>query len=346
MKSRKLVAFFVAVSVMMFSVVAYGADDSFKIKDIGSFYVGGHEIVLEGLPAYDAVFTEGGPVRKVDPNGSFETGQMYVQYVQLKNAKAKYPILLWHGGGLTGNTWETKPDGNPGWQMFFLKAGHNVYVSDAVERGRSSWSRYPEIYKSEPIFRTKKESWESFRIGPTYDNDPSKRISHPGVLFPAESFDQFMKSAVPRWITNNQATQEAYDQLVQKVGPAVIVVHSQSGAFGARAALNAPDKVKAVVLIEPSGAPDPAKENLALLKNIPHLYIWGDNVDKYPTWPKYYANVARYRDALIENGVPVTWIDLPKIGIKGNSHMLMMDKNSDQIADIIQKWLESQNLMK
>ena len=38
------------------------------------------------------------------------------------------------GGGLSGVTWETKPDGNPGWQQFFLKAGHDVYVSDAVER--------------------------------------------------------------------------------------------------------------------------------------------------------------------------------------------------------------------
>ncbi|MBP2658393.1 MAG: esterase [Firmicutes bacterium] len=346
MKTRTVVAFFIAALLMTVSLVAYGADDSLKVKNIGSFYVGGHEITLSELPVYNDIFTQGGPVRKVDPNGSFETGQMYVQYVQLKNPKAKYPILLWHGGGLSGATWETKPDGNPGWQMFFLKAGYNVYVSDAVERGRSSWSRYPEIYKSNPIFRTKKESWESFRIGPTYDDDPAKRIPYSGGLFPAESFDQFMKSAIPRWTTNNQATQEAYDKLVQTVGPSVIVVHSQSGAFGERAVLNAPEKVKAVVLLEPSGAPDPTKENLALIKNIPHLYIWGDNIDKYPTWPKYYANVARYRDALIKTGVPVTWIELPKMGIKGNSHMLMMDKNSDQIAEIVQKWLESQKIMK
>ena len=75
--------------------------------------------------------------------------------------------MLWHGGGLTGVTWETKPDGKPGWQMFFLNAGHDVYVSDAVERGRASWARYPEIFKTEPLFRTKKEAWEVFRIGPT-----------------------------------------------------------------------------------------------------------------------------------------------------------------------------------
>jgi hypothetical protein len=37
-------------------------------------------------------------------------------------------------------------------------------------------------------------------------------------------------------------------------------------------------------------------------------------------------------------------IDLPDIGLKGNSHMVMMDKNSDQVADVIQKWLVAKGL--
>ena len=55
-------------------------------------------------------------------------------------------------------TWETKPDGKPGWQQYFLNAGYDVYVSDAVERGRASWARYPEIFKAEPMFRAKREA--------------------------------------------------------------------------------------------------------------------------------------------------------------------------------------------
>jgi hypothetical protein len=39
------------------------------------------------------------------------------------------------------------------------KAGNDVYVSDAVERGRAYWARYPEIFKTEPFFRTKKEGF-------------------------------------------------------------------------------------------------------------------------------------------------------------------------------------------
>jgi hypothetical protein len=33
-------------------------------------------------------------------------------------------------------------------------------------------------------------------------------------------------------------------------------------------------------------------------------------------------------------------LNLPKMGIRGNSHMLMMDRNSDDIAALVQRWLE------
>ncbi|MEN3382186.1 MAG: hypothetical protein V7608_2230, partial [Hyphomicrobiales bacterium] len=40
----------------------------------------------------------------------------------------------------------------------------------------------------------------------------------------------------------------------------------------------------------------------------------------------------------------VDWINLPEIGIKGNSHMMMQDKNNAAIAEVIQKWLVSKGL--
>jgi hypothetical protein len=35
--------------------------------------------------------------------------------------------------------------------------------------------------------------------------------------------------------------------------------------------------------------------------------------------------------------------DLPANGIRGNSHMLMMDRNSDQILDLVVGWLDRQH---
>ena len=255
------------------------------------------------------------------------------------------PLLLWHGGGLTGVTWETKPDGKPGWQQFFLNAGYDVYVSDAVERGRASWARYPEIFKSEPLFRTKKEAWELFRIGPSYESAASA-VAFEGQQFPIEAFDQFAKQGVPRWVTNDAATQKAYDALVQKVCPCIVVVHSQGGNFGFNAALNAPDKVKALVAIEPSGAPDPAKvdarqaQGRAASHRVGRLHRQ-ESRSGSASW-SLRTNSAQ---AIAAAGGKADMFDLPAMGIKGNTHMLMMDRNSDEIAELINDWLTRQGLM-
>ncbi len=275
----------VTAALLAAATASRPAAADYLVKEIGSFHLGGHQATLTGLPTRDVVFSPGSPAFKVDPNGEFEVDQMYVQFVKLAQPRAKVPILFWHGGGLTGVTWETKPDGKPGWQQWFLNAGYDVYVSDAVERGRASWARYPEIYKSEPLFRTKKEAWELFRFGPSYEVG-GRRATYDGVQFPVDAFDQFMKQGVPRWVTNDAATLAAYDALVQKVCPCIVVVHSQGGNFGFTAALNAPDKIKALIAVEPSGAPDPAKVDVARVKTVPHLIVWGDFLDKNTTtWP-------------------------------------------------------------
>ena len=337
----------VLLGICLFFLISCAQSDYYTIKEFGSFHIGGRQVTLSNLPVRELVLTKGGPPRKVDPNGDFEVEQMYVQYIIPADQKSRYPLLMWHGGGLTGVTWETKPDGNPGWMQYFLKAGHPVYVSDAVERGRASWARYPEIFATEPAFRTKNEAWELFRIGPpgSYNTDPSKRIATAGQKFPISSFDQFCKQSVPRWASNDGPTQAAYDRLIQKVGPSVVMVHSQGGNFGFNAGLAAPDKVKAIVAIEPTGAPKPGPA-LEKLKNIPILIVWGDFVEKQDMWRKYAANVKAFADDLRARGGKVEWVELPKRGISGNTHMLMMDTNSDQIAQVVQEWIAKNNLMK
>ncbi len=322
---------------------------SLHVKEVGSFHLGGRQVTLDGLPVKDVVYSPGMAPVTVDPNGDFHTGQMYVQYVTLAAPKAKYPLLLWHGGGLSGVTWETKPDGQPGWQQFFLAAGHDVYVPDAVERGRASWSRTPEIFEGAPNFRSKQDAWVLFRIGPdgSYARDPDQRMAHPGQRFPVAAFDAFARQFVPRWTTNDAATQAAYNALVDKVGPCVVMVHSQSGNFGFNAALAHPDKVKAIIAIEPSGAPQSDNPVLATLTGVPHLFVWGDFIDAHTIWKDNIVKAPKaYAEALQKLGTAVEVLDLPKAGIAGNSHMLMMDSNSDQIADRIQAWMVKSGLMK
>jgi pimeloyl-ACP methyl ester carboxylesterase len=336
-----------AITLAFASVFAAAtpAAADYIVKEVGSFHVGGRTETLSGLPTKEIVFSPGAPPIKVDPNGEFEVEQMYVQYVRLTQPKGRVPLLLWHGGGLSGVTWETKPDGNPGWQQFFLNAGYDTYVSDAVERGRASWARYPEIFKGEPFFRAKKEAWELFRIGPTYEVG-GKREAFEGQQFPIEAFDQFGKQCVPRWVTNDAATQKAYDALVQQVCPCVIVVHSQGGNFGFTAALNAPDKVKALIAIEPSAHRTPAKVEAAKVKGraAPH---------RVGRFHRQACGVGRVSPPIRSSGrrrsrapaATAETFDLPKMGIKGNTHMLMMDRNSDEIAKLVGAWIEKQGLV-
>jgi pimeloyl-ACP methyl ester carboxylesterase len=320
----------------------------YEVDEIGSFHIGGREVALDRLASREVRWSPSMAPTVVNPNGEFHVEQMYVQYVRLARPKSRYPLLLWHGGGHTGALWETKPDGTPGWQSYFLNAGHTVYISDAVERGRASWARYPEIFKSEPMFRSKRETWELFRIGPTgsYHRDKAKRVANPGQKFPIAAFDQFTMQCVPRWIDNDAATEAAYDALLAKVGPCVLITHSQGGNFGLRAAHRNPHLVRAVVAVEPSGAPAVDAPGLTRLRSVPHFFIWGDYLDQYPVWRDNIVKAsAQYHAALAAEGMPSAWLDLPRLGVTGNTHMPMLDTNSDQIAGIIQDWMQKQGLI-
>ena len=320
------------------------------IEELGSFYVGGHEVILRDLP-HKSFIEQGGLQQDCNPNGQFEVGQMYVQYARLADPKAKYPLLMWHGGGLTGVTWETTPDGRPGWRSWFLRHGHHVYVSDSVERGRSSWAQYPEIYRSAPEFTTKAACWSNFRMGPSFDENPEKRETYQGIQFPTECFDIFAKQIVPRWRSMDDWAQAAYDELAAGFSEGcVIMAHSQGANFALPAALANPDKVKALILLEPARIPNPTTTDLRPLSKIPQLILWGDYLEKPELAPwaqaAYYHIYPEYRRIMEQMGGSLTWIDLPQRNIRGNSHMLMMDKNSDAIAQVIQDWMEAQGLMK
>ena len=319
-----------------------------EVAAIGSFFVGGKTVRLEGLPLRERRSAAGGPVYHDDPNGEIIAGQMYVQYVRLTRPSGIGPLLMWHGGGMTGASWETTPDGRPGWQTFFLRAGFHTYLSDAVERGRASWAPFPQVYPEAPFFRTARDAWEdTFRLGPkgSWHADPAQRRAHPGTRFPVQAFEAFLAAGVPRWSCNDALTQAAYDALVAQLDPGVILLaHSQAGNFGLTCALNAPERVRAVICLEPSGAPDPTRARAERVREVPHLFVWGDNWRDNDFWRGSRPAAERWHDALAQAGCDVTWIDLPARGIAGNSHVLMGDTNSDAIAGIVLEWLTARGL--
>lgn len=311
----------------------------------GSFHVGGQEVVVSGQPVKEVTFSPGGVPARIDPNGTYLMGGMYAQYMVPAPARGQVPLLMWHGGGLTGVTWETTPDGREGWQHYFLRRGWPVYVSDAVERGRAGWGMIPEQTGGTAVVNPVANPWERFRIGPGAGSYERRELL-PGNQFPADrdSYANFIRQNVPRFTTTDGLTLDAYLALLDKVGPSVVMAHSQAGLFGWRAAQERPALVEALVLVEPATVGDPAK--VAALKDVPVLIVYGDYIAQDSRWPAIRANGVKFAEAVRAAGGTVEIVDLPERGIRGNSHMVMMDRNSDQVAALVQDWLQARGLWK
>lgn len=312
-----------------------------SLQDIVSFHVGGARVRLENQPRHMVRVSPDAEARPVDLNGHYVAGQLYAQHYKLAKPRHELPVLFWHGGAMTGVTWETTPDGRPGWSTEFLRAGYDVVVSDAVERGRASWAPYPQIYDSAPLFRTEEDAWGLFRMGPRegYDPDPSLRQPYQPQRFPIESFGQLCAQFVPRWTTNADLTVDAYSQLVDRFGRVIVVAHSQGGWFAQRVAARRPDAIAAIVIVEPAGAPKLSEEDYERASKVPHLFVWGDNCEGHPAWGGYKTDAIAASEHLKRYGGVVEHLDLPQQGIFGNSHLPMMDDNSSELSTMIQDWI-------
>lgn len=318
---------------------AQSSSGDIALRGMGLFHVGGREVTIAGQPVMEVARVPGGPLTRIDPNGVYLVEQMYTQFFLPKQKRGAAPLLLWHGGGLTGVTFETTPDGREGWLNYFVRAGWDTYNADAVERGRAGFAP-PQVFSGAPIFLTKADPYERFRIGGgagTFDNDPARRKVLPGNLFPTESYENFARQFVPRWLSTDDAVVAGYLALVDKTCPCVLVVHSQGGLWAFQVAQQRPHKVKAIVAVEPAGFPQSG--DAGALKNIPVLAIYGDYFDVDKRWATIRENGLAYFAKVRAGGGAVTVIDLPKEGVRGNSHMIPMDKNNNVVADIIQKWL-------
>lgn len=305
-----------------------------RLRDMGSFYAGGQKIEISGRDIIEINVNEKCDRRIiVDPNGSYQMGQMYVQYYIPEKIHGKYPLLLWHGGGMTGKSYETTPDGRPGWLSYFIRSGWKTYLSDAVERGRSSWCPYGEAFETMPTLFPETYVFERFRLGKSFE----EKSLFEGSRFPMNGFEEYAKEFVPRWTTTSELTVDAYCALLEKTGPSVIVAHSQGASLAFEVLQKKPDLVKALIAVEPYGAGN--KELVQTITKIPILWIFGDYTDWHPAWKTARETAVNFCDFFCANGGDGEVLILPELGIKGNSHMMMMEYNNYEIADLIEEWL-------
>jgi pimeloyl-ACP methyl ester carboxylesterase len=310
------------------------AGPELRLESIGSRFIGGRTLTLAGQPVEEVALSSALPGYRHDGNDVYHVEQAYVQRFVPAGRAQDTPVLLVHGGGMTGACWESTPDGRPGWLTAFLRAGLPVDVLDNVERGRAGWCAVPGVWPGKPIMRGEREMWDVFRVGAPADYDA--RIPFPGSQFPAGALTAMARQGVPRWPGNAALAELSLRRVVEELGPCVLVGHSQGGGLCARVALARPDLVRQVVLIEPHGLPDvPARPGAYP----PQLTVIGDFIDKSPLWRELSADMRRHTARLRAAGLPADLLDLPAAGIAGNSHNPMMDRNSDLVAARVADWL-------
>lgn len=336
------------------------------LAEQGSFFVGGR--IVQGKGVYDPSKDTG----NTNEGNTFWADQMYVQY-QIPANPRKYPLVLVHGGGGTGRVWETTPDGREGYQTLFLRRGFAVYIVDFPRRGRAGFPSYNGSFgqvDGEAIVpnRTNRAglqyAWSRWRLGPKYPE------VFPVQQFPMKGLDQFMQHLVPTVSDNPTIISGALHALLEKIGPAIVVTHSQSGLFGWLAGARS-SNVKGIISYEPGfvfpenevPAPIPLYKGtqvagtavtaaeFANLAKIPIQVVYGDNIPKSPI-PDLVADGRRaqqvtshlFAKALNSKGGNASVLLLPDVGLYGNSHFMFSDLNNVAVADQMSEFLRAKGL--
>jgi pimeloyl-ACP methyl ester carboxylesterase len=227
--------------------------------------------------AQDALFDARKPLEIVD-QGAFSlpgryvdvgqdtimVGQMFVQYQVPKNKTRPYPVVMIHGGGQTGINFLSTPDGRRGWADDFVAHGYTVYVVDQSGRGRSGF--FTDVYG-----RTRKSMvGNATRRFTSPETDKAWPQAERHTQWPGQgtrgdpAFDEFYATQVETIgdeLMIEQLNRAAVAKLLDRIGPAVLLVHSQAGVIGWTAADERPQLVKAILAVEPSGPP--IRENVA-----------------------------------------------------------------------------------
>ena len=193
-----------------------------------------------------------------DPPARQMSGQLYAEYQIPAKRTHALPIVMVHGGSQTGSNFTGTPDGREGWAQFFLRRGYAVYVVDQPGRGRAAYIAEAYGPLRNPNFNFIVQHFtkpEQFKLWP----QAHLHTQWPGTGLPGDPvFDQFYASQVPSiadFAEQQRLNRDALAALLDKIGPAILLTHSQSGAFGWPVADARPKLVKAIVAVEPSGPP-------------------------------------------------------------------------------------------
>ena len=137
-------------------------------------------------------------------------------------------------------------------------------------------------------------------------------------------------------------TVQALGALLDKIGPAVVMVHSQSGAYGMDLVRARAAKMLGFINVEGNCAPvtpDEVRKDLRERCRCSRSGATTARARPGRTATRAATAASPPSTPIKSAGGSARFLLLPEVGQKGNSHMLMMDKNNLAIADLIIGWL-------
>ncbi|HUK35174.1 MAG TPA: alpha/beta hydrolase, partial [Vicinamibacterales bacterium] len=290
----------------------------------------------------------------------------------------------------TATNWIGTPDGRAGWADYFLTQGYVVYLVDQPARGRSAWRasvngplQVVPVGTVELRFTApeKFNAWPQSKLHTQWPGDSDRKGLRGDSIF--DAFYATQVESLASAVETQTLVQSAGAALLDRIGPAIVVTHSQAGPFGWLLADVRPSAVKGIVAVEPNGPPfqnaitgeerarpwgltdialtyDPPIRDVADLR--PQREEVSDGPNLVACWRQGTAHrlphlqgvpillvtaEASYHAAydhctskyLTQAGVAHTFTRLEREGIKGNGHMMMLEKNNLAVAAYLQRWL-------
>ncbi|MGR6981978.1 alpha/beta hydrolase [Testudinibacter sp. P27/CKL/0425] len=342
-----------------------------SMAEQGSFAVGGSVLRSEGSynPLPDAVKGKTGNNFMTAYDASIEAGGQTLHgdhatvFYQIPTNPRPLPLVFLHGAGQSMRTWQTTPDGREGFQNIFLRRQFPVYLIDQPRRGQSGRATVDGTIRATPD----DQFWfAQFRIG-TYPN------YFDNVVFPRDpaALAQFFRQMTPNTgAFDAELIADSLAKLFDRTGAGILVTHSQGGMPDWLAGIKSAN-VKAIVAYEPGTFPFPpgevppaitskfgdvapataSREDFDKLTRLPIIIYFGDNISREPSdnqgedqWRIRLQLAQQWAQVVNRYGGDVTVIELPKVGIHGNTHFPFSDLNNIDVADHLSGWLQQKKL--
>lgn len=323
----------------------------------------------------------GGSVSRRPDGDTFHGDHGYAQYYIPYNSR-QYPMVMWHGIGQSGKTYESTPDGREGYMQIMSRRDWPVYIIDQPRRGRAGYTESRrKVEEVQQTIMRESSAFDAFRLGYWVPPEPAKFFDR--LQFPKDptTIDQFFRQQTPDTGEEPMTPEyrtfmgETMAKLFAMTGPGILITHSNSGQYGWETAMAAPDLVKAVVAYEPGGLAFPegvelpevawkAKgidvamaprrvpmERFMQLTKMPILIVYGDNIATEPSeifnadvWRVASTRARQFVDLVNSRGGDAKFVSLPELGIYGNTHIPFADLNNLEIADHLESWLMEKGL--